>query len=51
MVENDAAAINCELVQRDGTGNLPGPAFTDLNFALGSRVEVRIGCQFQVLTP
>ena len=50
MVENDAEAINCTL-DRNAGGELPGPAFIDLNFALGSRVEVRLGCQFGILTP
>jgi PKD repeat protein len=50
LVENDAAAINCE-PQRNGSGNLPGPAFIDGNFALGSRLQVQISCQFRILTP
>jgi PKD repeat protein len=50
LVENDASAINCE-PQRNGSGELPGPAFIDGSFALGSRVQVQIACQFTIVTP
>jgi PKD repeat protein len=51
LVDNDARAINCDL-PRDGSGNLDvfDPVFPN-GFDLGDPVEVRLTCQFPVITP
>jgi PKD repeat protein len=51
IIENDSRAINCDL-PRDGSGdlNVPGPVFAN-GFDLGDPVEVRLTCQFQIVTP
>ncbi len=50
MMENDASAINCDLVRNDN-GNLYDPEFVDGGFSLGQRVEVRVKCEFGIITP
>ncbi len=45
LLRNDSKAINCTL-----PSPLPDPAFP-AGTALGSPVEVRLSCQFQVITP
>jgi PKD repeat protein len=51
IIANDARAINC-ILPRDGAGNLdvPDPAFAS-GFDLGDPVEVRLDCNFGVVTP
>ena len=51
LIANEAALINCEL-PNDGAGTtvVPDPAFPE-GFDLGDRVQVRLDCNFEVITP
>ena len=51
LIANDARAINCTL-PTDGSGdlNVPGPVFAN-GFDLGDPAEVRLTCEFAVVTP